>query len=167
MEMIINLSTLFSSNLQQILLKAFVVGLLTAVCAAVLGVPLVLKRYSMIGDGLSHMGFCALAIAAALGVAPENTMYITMPFTVIAAIVLLLLSESGKIKGDAVIAMLSHRRPDGFRISLRSKEKRFPVGPLARRFGGGGHDMAAGCTISSSPEKAEKMLLEVINEVWK
>jgi zinc transport system permease protein len=107
MEMIINLSTLFSSNLQQILLKAFVVGLLTAVCAAVLGVPLVLKRYSMIGDGLSHMGFCALAIAAALGVAPENTMYITMPFTVIAAIVLLLLSESGKIKGDAVIAMLS------------------------------------------------------------
>ena len=107
MEIVINLSTLLSPNLREILLKAFLVGVLTAVCAAVLGVPLVLKRYSMIGDGLSHMGFCALAIAAALGVAPENTMYITMPFTVVAAIVLLLLSESGKIKGDAVIAMLS------------------------------------------------------------
>ena len=107
MEVIINLSTLFSDNLREILIKAFVVGLLTAICAAVLGVPLVLKRYSMIGDGLSHMGFCALAIAAALGVAAEHTIYITMPFTVLAAILLLLLSESGKIKGDAVIAMLS------------------------------------------------------------
>lgn len=107
MQLIINPETLFSENLREILLKAFVVGILTALCAAILGVPLVLKRYSMIGDGLSHMGFCALAIAAALGVSAENTIYITMPFTVIAAIVLLLLSESGKIKGDAVIAMLS------------------------------------------------------------
>ena len=61
---------------------------------------------------------------------------------------------------DAVIAMLSHRRPDGFRISLRSKDKRFPVGPLARRFGGGGHDMAAGCTIEAADFAAvEKILL--------
>ena len=107
MEIVINLDTLLSENLRSILCKAFVVGLLTAICAAVLGVPLVLKRYSMIGDGLSHMGFCALAIAAALGVPQADTMYVTMPFIVVAAIVLLLLSESGKIKGDAAIAMLS------------------------------------------------------------
>jgi zinc transport system permease protein len=106
-KLVINLDILFGENLRQILINAFVVGLLTAVCAAVLGVPLVLKRYSMIGDGLSHMGFCALAIAAAMGVRDEHTMYITMPFIVIAAVVLLLLSESGKIKGDAAIAMLS------------------------------------------------------------
>ena len=62
MEIVISLETLFSENMGPLLLKALVVGILTAVCAAVLGVPLVLKRYSMIGDGLSHMGFCALAI---------------------------------------------------------------------------------------------------------
>ena len=67
MEIVLNLSIL-TGAISGILLKALVVGLLTSVCAAVLGVPLVLKRYSMIGDGLSHMGFCALAIAAALGV---------------------------------------------------------------------------------------------------
>ena len=107
MEIIINLETLFSENLHSLLLKAFVVGLLTAVCAAILGVPLVLKRYSMIGDGLSHMGFCALAIAAALGVADDKAVFVTMPVIVFAAILLLLLSEGGKIKGDAAIAMLS------------------------------------------------------------
>ncbi len=107
MEIIINLNTLFSENLRDVLIQAFVVGILTAICAAILGVPLVLKRYSMIGDGLSHMGFAALAIAAAMGVSDEHTMYVTMPLVVIAAVVLLLLSESGKIKGDAAIAMLS------------------------------------------------------------
>ncbi len=107
MEIIINLETLFSDNLRGLLLKAFVVGLLTAICAAILGVPLVLKRYSMIGDGLSHMGFCALAIAAALGVADDKAVFVTMPVIVIAAVLLLLLSEGGKIKGDAAIAMLS------------------------------------------------------------
>ena len=57
MEIVLNLSIL-TGAISGILLKALVVGLLTSVCAAVLGVPLVLKRYSMIGDGLSHMGFC-------------------------------------------------------------------------------------------------------------
>ncbi len=107
MQIIINFDTLFSENLRQLLLKAFVVGLLTAVCAAILGVPLVLKRYSMIGDGLSHMGFCALAIAAALGISDDKAVFVTMPVIVVAAILLLLLSEGGKIKGDAAIAMLS------------------------------------------------------------
>ena len=107
MEIVISLETLFSENMGPLLLKAFVVGLLTAICAAMLGVPLVLKRYSMIGDGLSHMGFCALAIAAAFGVSDDKQMLITMPLVVISAVVLLLLSESGKIKGDAAIAMLS------------------------------------------------------------
>lgn len=107
MEIVISFDTLFSANLAPILLKALIVGLLTSVCAALLGVPLVLKRYSMIGDGLSHMGFCALAIAAALGVAPQNQIYVTMPLVAGAAIVLLLLSENGKIKGDAAIAMMS------------------------------------------------------------
>ena len=107
MEIVIDFSILIGENLRDIFLKAFVVGLLTSICAAVLGVPLVLKRYSMIGDGLSHMGFCALAIVSALGVSDANSMYITMPFIVVAAIFLLLLSETGKIKGDAAIAMLS------------------------------------------------------------
>ncbi len=107
MQLVISFETLFSENLAPLLVKALVVGLLTAVCAAILGVPLVLKRYSMIGDGLSHMGFCALAIAAALGVSESKQMLITMPLVVVAAVVLLLLSESGKIKGDAAIAMLS------------------------------------------------------------
>ena len=102
-----NFSTLFSTNLREILIKAFVVGLFTSVCAAILGVPLVLKRYSMIGDGLSHMGFCALAIAAAMGISGQNTVFVTMPVIVIAAVFLLLLSDGGKIKGDAAIAMLS------------------------------------------------------------
>jgi len=105
MEIIINLNTLV--NASDIILKGMIVGVLTAICAAILGVPLVLKRYSMIGDGLSHMGFCATAIAAAVGVSNDKVMYVTMPFVVISAIVLLLLSESGKIKGDAAIAMLS------------------------------------------------------------
>ena len=107
MQIIINLKPLLGENLRQLLLQALVVGVLTAICAAILGVPLVLKRYSMIGDGLSHVGFGALAIASALGVAAENTMYVTMPLVVAAAVILLLLSESGKIKGDAAIAMLS------------------------------------------------------------
>ena len=106
MQLILSFDTLFSANLAPILIKALIVGVLTATCASILGVPLVLKRYSMIGDGLSHMGFCALAIATAIGVR-EHQIYITMPLVVLAAIGLLLLSENGKIKGDAAIAMLS------------------------------------------------------------
>lgn len=86
------------------LTRALLVGFLVSLCAALLGVSLVLKRYSMIGDGLSHVGFGTLAIATALGVAPLK---LTIPVVVAAAFLLLQLSENAKIKGDAAIAMIS------------------------------------------------------------
>jgi zinc transport system permease protein len=107
MEIVITPEILLNSALAPMLLKAFIVGVLTAVCAAVLGVPLVMKRYSMIGDGLSHIGFFTLAVATLLGVPDDKQMLVTLPLVVLAAVVLLLLSESGKIKGDAAIAMFS------------------------------------------------------------
>ena len=76
-----------------VLIFAAVVGILTGVCAALLGVNLVLKRYSMIGDGLSHVGFFALALAAVLGVTDENTVYVTVPVVIIAAFLLVRMSE--------------------------------------------------------------------------
>lgn len=84
---------------------AFVVGILISLCSALLGVTLVLKRYSFIGDGLSHVAFGALAIATVLGV--TNNMLIIMPITVGAAILLLRMGQNAKIKGDAAIAMIS------------------------------------------------------------
>lgn len=84
--------------------RAIIVGTLVSLCSALLGVSLVLKRYSMIGDGLSHVGFGALAIATALGVAPLR---VSIPVVVIAAFVLLKISESRKIKGDSAIAVIS------------------------------------------------------------
>lgn len=84
--------------------RALVVGLMVSLCAALLGVSLVLKRYAMIGDGLSHVGFGALAVATALDWAP---LAVTLPVVVVTAFLLLRLSETGKIKGDAAIAMLS------------------------------------------------------------
>ncbi len=84
--------------------RALIVGTLVSLCAALLGVSLVLKRYSMIGDGLSHVGFGALACAQVAGVAPLT---LAIPIVVAAAILLLRLSESGKIKGDAAIAFIS------------------------------------------------------------
>lgn len=86
------------------LTRAIVVGTLISLCAALLGVSLVLKRYSMIGDGLSHVGFGTLAIATALNIAPLK---LTIPVVVIAAFFLLRLSENSKIKGDAAIALIS------------------------------------------------------------
>ena len=83
---------------------ALVAGVLVSLCAALLGVSLVLKRYSMIGDGLSHVAFGAIAIAAVLDIAP---MYFTLPVTIIVAIILLRMGQNSKIKGDAAIAMLS------------------------------------------------------------
>ena len=77
------------------MIRAFIVGTLVSLCAAMLGVPLVLKRYSMIGDGLSHVGFGALAIAAALNVAPLK---ITIPIVIIAAFFLLRLTKNSKVK---------------------------------------------------------------------
>lgn len=84
--------------------RALIVGILVSLCASLLGVSLVLKRYSMIGDGLSHVGFGALAIAAALNVAP---LAIAVPVVVAAAFLLLRISQNSKIKGDAAIALIS------------------------------------------------------------
>ena len=84
--------------------RAVIVGVLVSLCAALLGVSLVLKRYSMIGDGLSHVGFGALAIATALNMAPLT---VSIPVVVGAAFLLLRLSENSKIKGDAAIALIS------------------------------------------------------------
>ncbi len=87
-----------------VLLRALIVGILVSLCAALLGVTLVLKRYSMIGDGLSHVGFGALAIATVMNVAP---MVVAIPVVVAAAFILLRLSSNSKIKGDAAIALIS------------------------------------------------------------
>lgn len=86
------------------MVRAMVVGLMVAVAAALLGVPLVLKRFAMIGDGLSHVAFAAMALALALHQAPLT---IAMPVVILAAVMLLHLSDSGRLKGDAALAMLS------------------------------------------------------------
>lgn len=83
---------------------ALIAGVLIALCAALLGVSLVLKRYSMIGDGLSHVAFGAMAVATVCGLAP---MTVTLPITIIAAVILLGITGNSKIKGDAAIAMIS------------------------------------------------------------
>ena len=86
------------------MVRALVVGILISLCAALLGVTLVLKRYSMIGDGLSHVGFGALAVAAVCNAAP---LAVAIPVVVISAFFLLRISESSKIKGDSAIAVIS------------------------------------------------------------
>ena len=84
---------------------ALIVGVLIALCSALFGVVLVLKRFSFIGDGLSHVAFGALAIATVMNV--TNNMLIVLPITVICAILLLKTGKNTKIKGDSAIAMLS------------------------------------------------------------
>jgi len=84
---------------------AFVVGILVALCAGLIGVPLVLKRFSFIGDGLSHVAFGAIAIATIMNV--SNNMLIVLPVTILAAILLLRTGQSTKIQGDAAMGMLS------------------------------------------------------------
>lgn len=86
------------------LARAVIVGVLVSLCAALLGVSLVLKRYSMIGDGLSHVGFGALAIAAAANAAP---LAVAIPVVMLAAFLLLRVSETAGIKGDAAVALIS------------------------------------------------------------
>lgn len=92
---------MFSYSFMQ---RAILAGVLVALCAALLGVTLVLKRYSMIGDGLSHVGFGAACIAMALNVAPLK---IAVPVVVIAAFLLMRINSNAKIKGDAAIALIS------------------------------------------------------------
>ena len=84
---------------------ALIVGVLIALCSSLFGVVLVLKRFSFIGDGLSHVAFGALAIATVIGI--TDNMLIVLPLTVICAILLLKTGQNTKIKGDAAIAMVS------------------------------------------------------------
>lgn len=84
---------------------AIVVGVLVSLCSGLLGVTLVLKRYSYIGDGLSHVAFGALAIASVLKV--SNDMLLILPVTIAVAVLLLCTGKKAKVKGDAAIAMVS------------------------------------------------------------
>lgn len=95
------ISEMFSYEFIQ---RAFIGGMLVALCASLLGVSLVLKRYSMIGDGLSHVSFGALSIAIACGFAPLK---FAIPVVIVAAFLLLRLAEHGKMPSDAAIAMVS------------------------------------------------------------
>jgi zinc transport system permease protein len=81
------------------------VGVLIALCSSLLGVTLVLKRFSFIGDGLSHVAFGAMAIASVLNL--TNQMWVVMPVTILSAVLLLRTGQNTKIKGDAAIAMIS------------------------------------------------------------
>ena len=85
--------------------NAIIVGVLIALCSSLLGVTLVLKRYSFIGDGLSHVAFGAMAIAAVIGLTDD--MPLTLAITVICAVLLLRMGKNAKIKGDAAIAVIS------------------------------------------------------------
>ena len=84
---------------------ALIVGVLIALCSSLLGVTLVLKRFSFIGDGLSHVAFGAMTIAAVLNL--TNEMVITLPATVLIAVLLLRTGQNAKVKGDAAVAMIS------------------------------------------------------------
>ena len=97
-----NIATYFQFQFVQ---YAFIVGILIALCSSLLGVTLVLKRFSFIGDGLSHMAFCTMAVAAVVNL--TNSMILSLPITIIAAIILLRSSTNAKIKGDAAVAMLA------------------------------------------------------------
>ena len=99
--MLNELAELFSYGF---MMRALVVGVLVSLCAALLGTSLVLKRYSMIGDGLSHVGYGAFAIAASAGIAP---LQFAIPVVIAAAFLLLFITRKGKMGGDSAIAILS------------------------------------------------------------
>lgn len=84
---------------------ALIVGVLISLCSSLLGVTLVLKRFSFIGDGLSHVAFGAMAVAAVAGL--TNDMLLILPVTIICAVLLLRTGQNAKIKGDAAVAMIS------------------------------------------------------------
>lgn len=88
---------------------AFIVGVLISLCSSLLGVTLVLKRFSFIGDGLSHVAFGGICIATVLGtfISIPNDMYIVLPVTILSAILLLRSGQNKKIQGDAAVAMIS------------------------------------------------------------
>ncbi len=93
--------------LMGVVFRAFLVGILVSVCAALLGVTLVLKRFSMIGDGLSHVGFGALALATALGLGGAWALEFSLPLVALCSFGLLWLTGKGKLKGDTAIGLLS------------------------------------------------------------
>lgn len=100
-----NLRTLLNPDIWNYTIQpALIGGIALAVCAALLGVTLVLRRYSMIGDGLSHVGYGALCVASVMGLAP---LQVAVPIVLIAAFLLFWLTESGKLKGDYAIALFS------------------------------------------------------------
>ncbi len=84
---------------------ALVVGVLVALCSALFGVILVLRRFSFIGDGLSHAAFGALAVSTVLGV--SNELYVVLPVTAVLAVILLRAGQKRKVRGDAALAMVS------------------------------------------------------------
>ena len=86
------------------MVRAFIVGLLISLCASLIGVSLVLRRNSMIGDGLSHVGFGAFAIATVLGIAPLE---FALPVVIISSFFILKISDNSKIHGDSLIALMS------------------------------------------------------------
>ncbi len=98
------LDTLILMFSQPFMQRAVIGGIFISLCASLLGVSLVLKRYSMIGDGLSHVGFGAVVVASALNFAP---LAVAIPVVVISAFLLLRLGESSEIKGDAAVALVS------------------------------------------------------------
>ena len=97
------MSLLFEMLNYPFMVRAIVVGCLVSLCASLLGTSLVLKRYSMIGDGLSHVGFASLAIAYAFHMAPIS---VSIPVCIIAAFFLLQIKDSSRIKGDSATALL-------------------------------------------------------------
>ena len=100
-----NLRIMFTPEFfRAILLPALIGGIAVTICSSLLGVTLVLKRYSMIGDGLSHIGYGALSVAAVMNLAPLK---IALPVVVAAAFILLRLSENSKLSGDSAIALFS------------------------------------------------------------
>ena len=104
-----SIAELFASEfLMRVVIRALVVGVLVSLCSSILGVSLVLKRYSMIGDGLSHVGFFGLAIAACAGAASTYSMEISIPIVILAAVLILRLSKNeGRMNGDAACAVVS------------------------------------------------------------
>ena len=101
MSIINAITEIFSYSL---LRTPLIVGILVSLCAALLGSVLVLKRFSMIGDGLSHVGYGALCVAAAAGIAPLR---IAIPIVIVAAFLLLRISRNSRINGDSAIALIS------------------------------------------------------------
>ena len=99
------IQTVFEMLSHAFIQRAVLVGTLISLCAALLGVSLVLKRYSMIGDGLSHVGFGVLTIATAFGI--SSPLYIAIPCVTLASVLLLKIGNSSKIKSDSSIALIS------------------------------------------------------------